>query len=358
MNSYYHGPKKTDGFIEARESYSRNSNGIPGFSHNRLNAADKNLTETDALRPESARWLSSATKSQPVMDSVSPRWLLKLLPWVPVESGVYRVNRIKRGAGETHESQVLTDFRNTAGENISQTFPDYDDAPREYMLSVIQTILRLNTHVTDLFNVPFGQRDEQVRLAIEAMRERQEWEIINDPGIGLLNSVTRSMRIRPRKGVPSPDDMDELMAKVWKKPAFFLAHPRAIAAVLRECTRRGVPPTTVNLYGSPFILWRGIPIIPCDKLLIDGLKNNDAPYGKTNILLLRAGEKDQGVIGLHQPGIPDECEVESLSIRPAGIDNRGISSYILSLYFSVAVLSGDALGLLEDVEIGNYYDYK
>ncbi len=31
---------------------------------------------------------------------------------------------------------------------------------------------------------------------------------------------------QPRYGVPTPDDLDELLALVWKKPAFFLAHPR------------------------------------------------------------------------------------------------------------------------------------
>jgi len=57
-------------------------------------------------------------------------------------------------------------------------------------------------------------------------------------------------------------DLDELLTKVWKEPALFLAHPLAIAAFGRECTRRGVPPATVSLFGSQFITWRGVPIIP------------------------------------------------------------------------------------------------
>ena len=105
-----------------------------------------------------------------------------------------------------------------------------------------------------------------------------------------------SMRVKTRKGAPTPDDLDELISKVWKEPAFFLAHPRAIAAFGRECTRRGVPPPTVNIFGSPFLTWRGLPIVPTDKLAVKG--------DKTNILLLRTGEKKQGVVGLFQPGIP------------------------------------------------------
>lgn len=317
--------------------------------------------EYSTLRPDAARRLSTTTKTRPMMESITPRWFLEFLPWVPVTAGVYRVNRIKKGGNEVNEygeSAIKTGFAQSGGENIPSGFADYHEVPREYMLSIIQTILRINTHITDIFNEPFDQKSEQVRLAIEAMKERQEWELINDPGFGLVNSVSPDMRARSRSGLPAPDDMDELLAKVWKKPAFFLAHPRAIAAICRECTRRGVPPTTVNIQGSPFLTWRGVPIVPCDKLLIDGRANTNAPSGKTNILLLRTGEKDQGVIGLNQPDIPDECEEKSLSIRLGGIDGRGIASYILSLYFSAAVLADDALGILENVEIGNYYDYK
>ena len=126
-------------------------------------------------------------------------------------------------------------------------------------------------------------------------------EIINNANFGLTNSVAPSMRVQTRKGVPTPDDMDELLAKVWKKPAFFLAHPKAIAAFGRECTRRGVPPVTVNFFGSPFITWRGVPIVPCDKLLVSGRTRNQTLCGTSKILLLRVGEKEQGVIGLHQP---------------------------------------------------------
>ncbi|KMV10473.1 major membrane I domain protein, partial [Acinetobacter baumannii] len=80
--------------------------------------------------------------------------------------------------------------------------------------------------------------------------------------------------------------------KVWKEPGFFLAHPDAIAAFGRECTRRGVPPPTVSLFGSQFITWRGIPLIPSNKIPVED--------GKTKILLLRVGEKRQGIVGLFQ----------------------------------------------------------
>src|SRR4029077_13303316 len=134
---------------------------------------------------------------------------------------------------------------------------------------------------------PFDQIREQLRLTIESVKERQESELVNNAEYGLLTGVAPFMRVAPRKAAPTPDDLDELIARVWKEPAFFLAHPLAIAAFGRECTRRGVPPATVNLFGSPFITWRGIPLIPSNKLHVGG--EGSAP-GKTNILLLRTGE--------------------------------------------------------------------
>jgi hypothetical protein len=110
-----------------------------------------------------------------------------------------------------------------------------------------------------------------------------------------------------------------------------------------------VPPPTVTLFGNPFITWRGIPLIPSDKLEVKG--------GKTNILLIRTGESKQGVVGLYQPGLPGE-QSKGLSVRFMGINHKAIASYLVSLYCSLAVLTDDALGVLEGVEVGKYHEYK
>ena len=322
-----------------------------------------NVMSYYCLEPQVAKNLSNKTITVPMMEAITPRWLLSFLPWVSVEAGIYRLNHVRRNYTsemDPYENpeqlpRVRTD--NLKHRELPETFPDYEETPKDHTLSVVQTILKMNTHVTDIFNSPLNQKDEEMRLTIEAMKEKQEWEIINNDEFGLLHTVSPRMRVAPRYGVPTPDDMDELLSRVWKKPAFFLAHPRAIAAFGRECTRRGVPPATVTIFGSPFITWRGVPIVPCDKLLVDGKACNMSPVGKTNILLMRVGEKDQGVIGLHQPGIPDEGLLPSMSLKFAGIDNLGVASYILSLYFGTAVLADDSLGILENVEVGYYYDY-
>jgi len=253
---------------------------------------------------------------------------------------------------EFGESRI--DLSSAHGEDadITETVVDYDEYPREYQLSLIQGMVKIHTRVLDLYNNPHVQYVEQIRLATETFKEEQEWQIINNPEFGLLHAAPRSMRIQTRAGSPTPDDLDELLARVWKKPCFFLAHPRAIAAFGRECTWRGVPPAVLELCGSPFITWRGVPLIPCDKLSIDGTSGGQT----TNILLLRVGEPEQGVVGLHQTGIEGEQQ-PGLSIRFMGINKKAIASYLMTLYYSVAVLVDDALGILENVEVSNYYEY-
>ena len=180
---------------------------------------------------------------------------------------------------------------------IPETFVDYSAHPREYSLSAVQTVVRVHTRVSDLYNGPYDQLEEQMRLTIEGIKERQEWELINNNKFGLIHSVDPAMRISTRYGAPTPDDLDELLALVWKKPAFFLAHPKAIAAFERECTWRGVPPVTMNLFGIPVVTWRGIPLVPCDKLEMKSRYQSNQWFGTTSILLMRVGEADQGVVG-------------------------------------------------------------
>jgi hypothetical protein len=227
------------------------------------------------------------------------------------------------------------------------TFVDYELSPREYELSVAQTVLRVHTRVADLYNDPMNQVEEQLRLTIEALRERQEHEMINNREIGLLHNADLKQRIHTRSGPPTPDDLDELLALVWKEPGFFLAHPRTIAAFGQECSRRGVYPQSTELNGNKVPAWRGVPILPSSKIPISDTRTS-------SILLLRAGAEKQGVVGLHQNGIPDEYQ-PSLSVRFMGINEKAIMSYLVSAYYSVAVLVPDALGVLENVEIGRHH---
>jgi CRP-like cAMP-binding protein len=235
-----------------------------------------------------------------------------------------------------------------AGEQeLPGTFADYELSPREYELSVAQTVLQVHSRVADLYNHPMNQVEQQLRLTIEALRERQEYEMINNPDFGLLHNVDYRQRINTHSGPPTPDDMDELLS-LRRNTRLILAHPRAIAAFGRECTRRGVYPQSVEVHGGGVPAWRGVPIFPCNKIPVTDAHTS-------SILAMRTGEDDQGVVGLYQTGIPDEHE-PGLNVRFMGISEKAIISYLVSAYYSVAVLVPSALGVLENAEIARPRD--
>ena len=62
-------------------------------STDKSGAQDGQQQQQMSLGTGAARNLATTTKSPPQMQGITSRWLLKLLPWVQVSGGVYRVNR-------------------------------------------------------------------------------------------------------------------------------------------------------------------------------------------------------------------------------------------------------------------------
>jgi CRP-like cAMP-binding protein len=249
---------------------------------------------------------------------------------------------------EHGESAIKLSAHHAQEHPLDGTYADYELNPREYQLSVAQTVLRVHTRVADLFNNPMNQVEEQLRLTIEALREKQEHELINNKDFGLLHQTAFEQRISTRTGPPTPDDLDELLATAWKDPDVLLAHPRAIAAFGRECSRRGIYPQSIDLNGHRVPAWRDIPFLPCNKIPVD-------KYQTSSILLMRTGLEKQGVVGLHQTGLPDEVQ-PGLNVRFMGIDEKAIISYLVSAYYSAAIMVPDAIGILENVEVAHFDD--
>jgi CRP-like cAMP-binding protein len=225
---------------------------------------------------------------------------------------------------------------------LAGTYVDYELSPREYQLSLTQTVLRVHSRVADLYNDPMDQVKEQLRLTIEEIRERQEWELLNNREFGLLHNTEYDQRISTWSGPPTPDDMDDLLA-MRRSTHMFLAHPKAISAFGRECTKRGLYPDPVLIDGHAVPAWRGVPIFPCGKIgVVDG--------HTSSIVAMRLGQSGQGVVGLRQTGIPDEYE-PGLNVRFMGITDMAIIKYLVTAYYSVAVLVPDAIGILENVDV-------
>lgn len=281
------------------------------------------------LNVETARRLTTTTKTHPILTSVTPKWLLKFLHWVDLEAGHYRVNRVTDPVG------VMADhgIRDLVKSDNNQ----YDNNPPEYNLVPIQTVIQVPIRIADLQNSPYNQVDEQVRLGVENLKELQELHMITSPDIGLLGVTKNKISV---DGPPTPDDLDNLITLVWKDPTIFLLHPKTISKFGHECTKRGVCIGSTKIFGSIFTTWRGIPLIPCDKIpIIDN---------KTNILLLRIGEKTNGIIGLTQT-VSDSEYGYNITKHCKGVTDNAMVEYLLTLYYSIAVLSDDAIGMCENV---------
>ena len=132
---------------------------------------------------------------------------------MPVEAGTYRVNKVKQSGTD----DIRIECSPSDGDEIPSAFVDYEDQPREYTLSTVTTTIEVQTRISDLYRSPMDQVREQLGVLVEMVKERQENEIINNASYGLLSQVAPAMHVGTRRGAPTPDDLDELIATVWKE---------------------------------------------------------------------------------------------------------------------------------------------
>src|SRR5471032_2593809 len=110
--------------------------------------------EPRSIGEAAARQLSNITKTPPQWRGATPRWLVQLLPWTPVEAGVYRVN-------QALDDNFAVKCSPAAGEALPIAFNDYDAQPREYVLTSVTTTIEVDTRISDLFRSPMDQVKEQ-----------------------------------------------------------------------------------------------------------------------------------------------------------------------------------------------------
>src|SRR5262245_61349039 len=156
-----------------------------------------------SIGEKAARQLANTTKTPPQWRGASPRWLTQMLPWTPVEAGVYRLN-------QALDDDFDVKCSPEPGEPLPVALSNYDEQPREYLLSSITTTIQVDTRISDLFRSPMEQVKEQLTLTVEKLKEKQENELINNRGYGLRHNADPEMRITSRSGAPTPDDLDEL----------------------------------------------------------------------------------------------------------------------------------------------------
>ena len=344
------GQPVTESYLVVHGRFTRYTAGKYGEEEITGVVADGDQMGDEAIGQPDPLWLSSVR--------AETAGVLLVLPWDVVTEFTDRVPslaahleafaaRQRLPMNRKGEADVPVQAGHVGEPTLNGGFVNYELAPREYELSITQTVLRVHTRVADLYNNPMNQTEQQLRLTIEEIRERQEWELVNNREFGLLHNVDHGQRVSTFTGPPTPDDMDELLA-MRRRTKVFLAHPKAIAAFFRQCNRRGLVPGTATVEGHEIPAWRGVPIFPCNKIPI-------TTQHTSSIIALRTGESDQGVIGLYQTGIPDEYQ-PGLNVRFMGIDTAAIIRYLVTAYYSLAILVPDAAGILENVQIGRTAD--
>lgn len=321
------------------------------------------VTDGDQLGDEAIGQPDTAGQSESG-GGAGPRWtasaradtagVLLALPWAALTEFADRVPsfaahltayaRARRlPTNRRGEADVPMRAGHTGEPPLPSGYVDYELAPREYELSLTQTVLRVHSRVGDLYNDPMDQTRQQLKLTVEEIRERQEWELVNNRDFGLLHNTEYDQRISTFGGPPTPDDLDELLS-MRRGTRFLIAHPKAITAFFRQVSKRGLMPGLADVNGHAVPAWRGVPLLPCGKIPISG-------HHTSSIIALRTGEHDQGVVGLRPTALPEQHQ-PGLNVRFMGVDTTAVISYLVTAYYSMAILVPDAVGILENVQLG------
>ncbi|MHA2502661.1 MAG: hypothetical protein ACXAE3_07320 [Candidatus Kariarchaeaceae archaeon] len=324
------------------------------------------------LSTEQAKVIDSPTISRPYWGGRTPRWrfIQEAGACIPAEGGAYRVNELSESFIPIQKSvstslldlptgNLAAKHSHIEGSLLDISYASYNQKPKEIHLEPIQSVVRFHTRVQSLFANKHDQLLTQLGLASEVIYENKENLLFNHPKFGLLNNVAKPLHIHS-EGPPTPDLLDDMLSRLWKMPDAFIMHMETLQAFRAECNRQGIKLDHKEMWGSQFTCWRGLPILPTNKLYLtpeshDGkdrsaaektqYEMNDRERGTshTSILLARFGEMKQGVVSLFPKGMTGSKMFPLIEIDFMGLDERSVASYLLSTYAAIAVLTPGAL---------------
>ena len=325
----------------------------------------------ELLRADSARVLSNTQKSRPFWGGRSPKWICRMIQsiesgCIPVTGGGYQVNRVNQPFLPIQVSHASSptdlparDLRiansHPEGTPLEASFADYETSPRVVELATIQSVVQVHTRVAALYSDRFDQVEHQLTIAADYMYETKENLIFNHPDYGLLNNVAPKLQVSGA-GPATPDVLDDLMSRVWKMPDFYVMHPEVLDSFHRECNARGLTPESVQIFGSAFTAWRGLPILPTNKLHLvaggeeikDGELIDRTPGVATSqVLLMRIGEQKQGVVSLFAAGSEGSDRFPFINVDFMSHSDQAVSSYLMTMYAAMAVCTPGALASAE-----------
>lgn len=284
------------------------------------------MSDKGLMYTKNAKQLAEINKTEPIWEESTPKWLLQILDKKGIENTTFRINKV------TSINQVTVDgseYGGVAHDNIK-----LKRKPTEIEIVPIETLIKVPSRVYDVMNHPHNQLGHQIRLTIDNLYEQQERYFINNPNTGLLSFCKENERMREYQTVVNPDVLDDLMSDVWNKPTFYLMHPKTLSEFCKACNSRNLNAGNMELFGYPFVTWRGLPIITTDKI----------PYedNHTYIFLMRTGLKDSGVVQLYNM-TPTKSGHPGIFIETSMTDTLGSVNTRVTLYTNIAVLSREAI---------------
>jgi len=115
-------------------------------------------------------------------------------------------------------------------------------------------------------------------------------------------------------------------------------------------------PESVQMFGFSFTAWRGLPILPTNKLHLvaggravkEGAMGDRKPGTATsNVLLMRIGEQKQGVVSLFAAGSEGSDRFPFINVDFMSHSDEAVSSYLMTMYAAMAVCTPGALACAE-----------
>ncbi len=79
-----------------------------------------------SLGEQAASQLANVTKTAPIYGAITPRWVVRLLDWKPLEAGIFRRNRV------VEDKAIEVVCSHTQESAIPGTYAEYEETPREY----------------------------------------------------------------------------------------------------------------------------------------------------------------------------------------------------------------------------------
>jgi len=278
------------------------------------------------IHVKDAKQLAEINKTMPIWEESTPRWLLRLVEKKGIENTIFRINKVNSINKVTIDDQEYASITN---DNVA-----YNHQPVEIEMVAIETLIKVPSKIYDVMNYPHNQMINQIRLTIENIYEQQEKYFINNPHTGLISFCIKNNRIKEYNAQINPDVLDDLLALVWNKPTFYLMHPTILSELCKACNSLGLNTGNMELFGYPFVTWRGLPIVTSDKVPYDKKSN-------TYVFLIRTGVDDSGVIQLYNL-TPTKSD-PGIFIETSMTDNLGSVNTRVTLYTNIAILSSESI---------------